>query len=233
MKIKWYGQACFWIESDRGLKIVTDPYTPETSGYRPIEHAPDVVIISSDNDDFHCRADLVPGQPTVVNALAVAQAGGSRAIKSTRPELGSGVTVRAIEAMEALNHRFHDPDQNGMYQFEIDGITVGHMGDMGNALSEAQTAFFTGIDVMLVVAGGHPTTELDDLKRFLDAAKPRLVIPMHFRTLRYKPRNILWIESFLSYYPDSQVDFACDCEVRLNKADLPPSTRVLVLDNYS
>jgi L-ascorbate metabolism protein UlaG (beta-lactamase superfamily) len=225
MKIKWYGQACFWIESDAGLKIVTDPYTPETAGYRPIEHAADVVVMSSDNDLFHCRADLVPGNPVVINALAVAQQGGVRTEK--------GLTVHAIEAMEALNHREHDPDQNGMYKFEVDGITIGHMGDMGNAMSDAQTEFFKGVDVMLTLTGGHPTTELDDIKTFLDAAKPRYVIPMHFRTLRYKPRNILWIESFLQYYNNSDVDFACDCEVRLSKDQLPTPTRVLVLDNYS
>ncbi len=225
MKIKWYGQACFWIESEDGLKIVTDPYTPETSGYRPIEHPADVVIVSSDNDSFHCRSDLVPGNPAVVNALKVAQSGGLHTAR--------GLTVHAIEAMEALNHRFHDPDQNGMYKFEVDGIMVGHMGDMGNAMSEAQTAFFAGIDVMLVVAGGHPTTELDDLKTFIDAAKPRYVIPMHFRTLRYKPRNILWIESFLNYFDEADVDFACDCEARLRKHDLRQQTRILVLDNYS
>jgi L-ascorbate metabolism protein UlaG (beta-lactamase superfamily) len=225
MKIKWYGQACFWIESSDGLKIVTDPYTPATSGYRPIENAADVVIVSSDNDSFHCRSDLVPGQPTVINALKVAQSGGTY--------MAQGLTVHAIEAMEAFNHRFHDPDQNGMYKFVVDGITVGHMGDMGNAMSDAQTAFFAGIDVMLVVAGGHPTTELDDLKTFIDAAKPRYVIPMHFRTLRYKPRNILWIESFLRYFDDADVDFACDCEIHLRTEDLPNQTRILVLDNYS
>jgi L-ascorbate metabolism protein UlaG (beta-lactamase superfamily) len=229
MKIKWYGQACFWIESDAapqaGLKIVTDPYTPETAGYRPIENVPDIVITSSDNDSFHCRADLVPGQHSDINALTVAQAGG------THTE--HGLAIHAIEAMEALNHRFHDPDQNAMYKFTVDGIAVGHMGDVGNALSAAQTEFFKGIDVMLVLAGGHPTIELDDLKRFLDAAQPKLVIPMHFRTLRYKPRNILWIESFLNYFADQDIDFACDCQVQLSPAMLPSQTRVLVLDNYS
>jgi len=229
MNIKWYGQACFWIESDAGLKIVTDPYTPETSGYRPIEQPADVVITSSDNDSFHCRADLVPGTPVVVNALEVAQNGGTRQV----PGLAQTLTIEAIAAMEALNHRYHHPDQNGMYKFEVDGITIGHMGDVGNALDAAQTAFFTGIDVMLVLAGGHPTIELDALKTFLDAAQPRLIIPMHFRTLRYKPRNSYWIQTFLDDYDDKRVDFAFDNQAHLSKAALPQSTRILVLDNVS
>ena len=34
MKITWYGQASFGLESDSGLLIVTDPYDPKTSGFR-------------------------------------------------------------------------------------------------------------------------------------------------------------------------------------------------------
>jgi L-ascorbate metabolism protein UlaG (beta-lactamase superfamily) len=229
MKIKWYGQACFLIESSSGLRIVTDPYTPETAGYKYVAESAQVVITSSDNDSFHCRADLISGNPDVVNALAVAQAGNDGVgLRSVH-----GLEIHAIEAMEALNHRFHDPDQNGMYKFSVDGISIGHMGDVGNAMSDKQTAFFKDIDVMLVLAGGHPTIELDALKTFLDAIQPKLIIPMHFRTLSYKPRNIFWIQNFLDYYDDKQVDLACSCETTLTKAQLPASTRVLVIDNVA
>ena len=221
MKLKWYGQAAFSVTSDAGLTIITDPYTPETAGYEPILDPADVVITSSDNDSFHCRADLILGNPVAINALAVAQNGGERVEK--------GVTFRAIAAMEALNHRYHDPDANALYRFEVDGMRIGHMGDVGNALSDEQIDFFRDLDVLLALAGGHPTIELDDLITVINAVRPRLIVPMHFRTLRYKPRNSFWIETFLGYFPDEQVDFACDYEVNLSKADLPESTRVLVL----
>ncbi|HVU13315.1 MAG TPA: MBL fold metallo-hydrolase [Phototrophicaceae bacterium] len=225
MKLKWYGQAAFSVKADSGVTVMTDPYTPETAGYVPILEPADLVVTSSDNDSFHCRADLIQGNPIAINALAVAQDGGTRTEK--------GVTIRAIEAMEALNHRYHDPDQNAMYRFEIDGISVGHMGDVGNAFSEAQIDFFRGVDVFLALAGGHPTIELDDLKVVLDAVKPRLIVPMHFRTLRLKPRNQYWIQTFLDYFPAEQVDWAFNSEITLHKADLPESTRVLVMSYVS
>ena len=225
MKLKWYGQAAFAVKSSDGKTIITDPYTPETAGYVPILEPADVVITSSDNDSFHCRADLIQGNPVAINALEVAQNGGERTEK--------GITFRAIEAMEALNHRYHDPDQNAMYRFTVDGITIGHMGDVGNALTDAQIDFFRGVDVFLALAGAHPTIELDDLKVVLDAVKPPLIVPMHFRTLRLKTRNQFWIQTFLDYFPTDQVDFACDSEVTLTKADLPVSTRVLVLSYVS
>jgi L-ascorbate metabolism protein UlaG (beta-lactamase superfamily) len=222
MLLKWYGHASFRITSNDGTSIITDPYTPETAGYKPITETADIVIISSDNDSYHCRADLIPGTPTIINALELAQTGKTRTEK--------GITFQAVEAMEALNHRFHDPDQNGMYKVMVDGISIGHMGDMGNALTKEQLEFFKGVDVFLALAGGHPTIELDDLKTAIDAIGPKLVIPMHFRTLTYKPRNTFWIETFLNYFDDKDVDFACADEVEIEKESLPAKSRVLVLD---
>jgi L-ascorbate metabolism protein UlaG (beta-lactamase superfamily) len=222
MKLKWYGHASFRITANDGTSIITDPYNPETAGYKAFSEPADIVIISSDNDSFHCRADLIPGTPIVINALELAQ--------TSKPRTEKGITFQAVEAMEALNHREHDPDQNGMYKFTVDGVLVGHMGDMGNALSEEQLEFFKGIDVFLTLAGGHPTIELDDLQVAINAIQPKLVVPMHFRTLTYKPRNTFWIEEFLSYFDDEEVDFACSSEVEVKKESLPERTRVLVVD---
>lgn len=221
MKLKWYGHASFQIKGDNGTTIITDPYTPETAGYEPIPDPADIVVISSANDSFHCRADLIAGNPMVINALELALNGGECQAK--------GLTFRAVWSMEALDHRYHDPDANGMYRFEVDGIHIGHMGDIGNPLSDEQMTFFEGLDVLLALAGDHPTIALPDLKAFIDRVQPRLVVPMHFRTLRWKPRNTLWIESFLSLFDDADVDFAFNTKVTLHKQALPSSTRVLVL----
>ncbi|MBZ0284847.1 MAG: MBL fold metallo-hydrolase [Anaerolineae bacterium] len=221
MKLKWYGHASFLVTGSDSVTIITDPYTPEISGYLPIPDSPDFVMISSDNDSFHCRADLIPGQPTVINALRLAQNEGTLTEK--------GVVFQAIQAMEALDHQFHDPDQNGMYRFTVDGISVGHMGDIGNPLSEEQMQFFAGVDVLLALAGGHPTIALDDLFAVIQRTQPKIVVPMHFRTLRYKPRNTFWIQSFLNYFEPDDVDFACDSEISISKENLPEKTRVLIL----
>ena len=222
MKLKWYGHASFSITANDGTSIITDPYNPDTAGYKPFIEAADIVVISSDNDSFHCNEQLVPGDHIVVNALELARSGAAWR--------GHGITIQAIEAMEALDHREHHPDQNGMYRLEVDGLHIGHMGDVGNALSEAQLEFFMGLDVLLALAGGHPTLELDALKTMIDRVRPKLVVPMHFRTLTYKPRNTLWIESFLAYFADSDVDFACSSEAEVTREALPEKTRVLVVD---
>ncbi len=180
MKLKWYGQAAFSLTSSDGVTVITDPYTPETAGYASILDPADVVITSSDNDSFHCRADLILGNPIVINALAVAQDSGERTEQ--------GIRFRAIEAMEALNHRYHDPDQNALYRFEMDGLQIGHMGDVGNALSAAQIDFFSGLDVLLVVVDTVPANK--DNPEFKAAASKLPYVTYQIRWEQFKGNHI-------------------------------------------
>ncbi|MEL7131588.1 MAG: MBL fold metallo-hydrolase [Pseudomonadota bacterium] len=223
MKITWFGHAAFGLEAETGLRVITDPYTPEGVGYAPIRDSADLVLISSEDDDAHCRADLIPGTPIVVNALSVAQGGGATT--------ACGIEITAIEAAEWDHHPDHAvPGQNGMYRFTLDGIKCAHMGDVGSPLTDQQQAFFEGTDVLFALAGGYLTLELPDLMEMIHRTRPRLVIPMHFRTLTYKPRNTLWIESFLNHFKDEDVDFAFGATHTLTQQDLPDRTRVLVMD---
>ena len=224
MKVTWYGHAAFGIEPEDGPRIITDPYTPDEIGYAPITDPADLVIISSDDDSAHCRGDLISGDPVVVNALTVALEGGSHK--------AAGVEITAIEAAEWEHHPTHEvPGQNGMYRFTVDGIRCAHMGDVGNPLTNAQQAFFEDVDVLFALAGGYLTIELPDLMEMIHRVRPRLVIPMHFRTLTYKPRNTMWIESFLSHFNDEDVDFSFGATAEITKDSLPDRTRVLVMDH--
>ncbi|MEL6919579.1 MAG: MBL fold metallo-hydrolase [Pseudomonadota bacterium] len=224
MQLKWYGHAAFRITAHDGTAIITDPYTPEDVGYDPITETADLVIISSDDDDAHCRADLIRGAPEVVNALDLALDGGGKVPTKAGP------TIHAIEAAEWVNHPRGIPGQNGMYKFDVDGVRVAHMGDVGNPLTPAQMSFFEDVDVLLALAGGYLTIELPDLMALIHHAKPKLVVPMHFRTLTYRPRNTMWIESFLAGFKDEAIDFVCSHTTTITESDLPDHTRVLVLD---
>ncbi len=223
MKLKWYGHAAFRLTSEEtGLSVITDPYTPEGVGYAPIGETADVVIISSDDDEAHCRADLIPGAPAVVNALDTALGSGEAEAR--------GLRVRAVAAAEWIDHPRGVPGQNGIYRFELDGLSIAHMGDVGNPLNAGQIDFLRGVDVLLALAGGYLTIELPDLDHVIREVAPKIVVPMHFRTLSYRPRNTLWIESFLAYHDEAAIDFAFASQTRITRDDLTDGTRVRVLD---
>ncbi len=224
MKLTWYGMASFGIESESGVRVVTDPYDPAKAGFKPFPDPADVVIKSSSNDDFHDNDHLVPKRSgaSVIDALAVAS--GEGAAES------HGIRFTAIEAMEHDDHPSGAPDQNAMYRFVVDGIDIGHMGDMGQDFSPAQMEFFKGVDVLLSHAGGFPVISLEELQRIVSETRPRIVIPMHFRTLCFKPRIMHFIPEFLKLFPEEKTDFAFGCETELHAGSLPEPTRALVLD---
>ena len=222
MRLKWYGHACFHITPDDGPTIVTDPYAPDVAGYRPIRDSAVMVIRSSPDDRYHCRADLVPGEPIVVDALAIAAAGGQRDVM--------GVPIRAMGAREDLHMEHRQAGVNAMYRFTVDDLHIAHMGDVGNPLTPNQRRFFEGIDVLLALAGGPPNLPLDDLMALIDEVQPALVIPMHFRTLRCKLTRIEWLPAFLDYWDEDAVDFAFSETVTITPEALPDATRLLVLD---
>ena len=224
MRLTWYGQASFGIEAASGIRIVTDPYDPDKAGFKPFPDATDIVIKSSSNDDFHDNDHLVPKRPgaAVIDALEVALGGGRLA--------SHGMDFLAIEAMEHAQHPSGHPDQNAMYRFRVDGIEFGHMGDMGNDFSDLQIEFFRGVNVLLSHAGGFPVISLRELKRVVSLVRPNLVVPMHFRTLCYKPRQMHFISEFLQTFGEESVDFAFSCETELCRDGLPSPTRSLVLD---
>lgn len=223
MDIKWYGHAAFRLTPRAGPIVITDPYLPELVGYGAITDTADVVVISSPDDDGHCREDLVPGPHAVVDALDVARNGGRTEVE--------GTLFTAMEAMEYEYHTEHDvPGQNAMYRFELDGIKIAHMGDVGNRLTPAQLKFFEDVDILFALTGDALTIKLPDLMEMIHRMRPRLVIPMHFRTLAYKPQRGAWIEAFLLHFHDHQIDYAFGSETRVTALDIPEETRVMVMD---
>lgn len=218
MVICWEGHACFQIRG-AGVRIVTDPYTPAVAGLSPLRDPADIVIMSSDDDDFHSDAADVPGSPVVLNALEIARSGGSWEAR--------GIRFDATETKESLIHK-KNPGDNAMYAFTLDGVRVAHMGDIGNPLTAEQLAFLRGTDVLLALTGGPVTIELDDLDAALRAIQPRIVIPMHYRIPNLK-LNILPLEAFTSRYPPESVDLRPGSEIELTPQNLPPPMRIVAL----
>ena len=219
MKIKWYGHACFRIEGD-GVSIVTDPYTPEVAGLDPMEEPADVVIMSSATDRFHSNASMIPGDPKIVNALEIAGRG---------PVEVNGVEFEAFPTMESLKHK-ESPDENAIYCFDVEGISILHMGDLVNRHAGEQLDRLRGkVDVLLALTGGPPTIELEDLDRVIEEIGPRIVIPMHYQIPRLK-LDILSLEAFTSRYPEDAITRAGSAEVELSQSTLPRTLRIYVLE---
>ncbi len=217
MQITWYGHACFELRN--GVRIVTDPYTPDIANLRPVPAPADIVIMSSSDNSYHSCAAAVPGDPEVLDALEIARSGGRRD--------AHGIRFDAIEVRESIVHKPR-PDANAMYAFELDGIRVAHMGDVGNPLTAEQLAFLRGADVLLALTGGPVTIELDDLDTVLREVQPRIVIPMHYR-IPNLPLDIFGLEVFTGRFPAEIVDVRPESALEVSRERLPDQMRILAL----
>jgi len=197
MQIKYLGHAAFVITSDSGVKIITDPYatSPELT-YGEITGVADVVTVSHDHFD-HCNVAAVGGDPQVMRRAEVSTA--------------KGINFKGIVS-------YHDDEGGRMrgnnitFCFEVDGVKVCHLGDLGHLLDDKQKAEIGRVDILLIPVGGYYTIDAKTATEVCDQLKPRVIIPMHYRTDK-SFSNIAGVEDFLrgkarvKWLDTSQVEF--------------------------
>lgn len=165
MRIEWLGHACFLITSGGGTRIVTDPFNEEV-GYPLPRVEADIVTVSHQHFDHNAVA-VVGGRPRVVEGPG-----------DHRPE---GVSVRGVST-------FHDQEEgrkrgtNTVFVITVDGLNVCHLGDLGHLLSPEQVRLIGPVDVLLVPVGGTYTIDAAEAAETVTALRPRVVIPMHYKT---------------------------------------------------
>jgi len=213
MKVKWLGHAAFLITSDEGTKIVTDPYQPGMFGlnYGKIDEAADIVTVSHDHAD-HNYVQGVPGKPQVV--------------KSSGTSKVKGIEFKGIPS-------FHDEKkggergQNTIFCFTVDGIRVCHMGDLGHTLSDREAKEVGSVDIMLIPVAGMYTVDAVAAGKIVDHLKPRVVIPMHFKTEKCPDFPVTDVKPFTA--GKTNVKVADKTEVEFKKEQLPKATQIMVL----
>jgi len=213
MKIKWNGHASFTLTSEAGLKIITDPYEPSGFGgqikYGPITDSADMVLVSHEHAD-HNYVQGLKGSPVV--------------IKKTQEV--KGIKFEVIPA-------FHDQSQgrergeNRIFLFELEGIKIAFLGDLGHILNPEQTKKLSDLDLLLIPVGGTFTVDAKQAGKIVEALKPKLVIPMHYKTAKIG-FPIQSVDGFLSLF--TKVKRLNSNETAIKKSDLPSSTEVWVLE---
>lgn len=165
MKIEYYGHSCFKITATDGTSVLTDPFG--NIGYElPENLSADIVASSHAHYDHDCFS--------AVNARRVVTGAGCFSF--------GNVKITGIESK-------HDNvggtlrGDNTIYLIETDGLTLCHMGDLGEEnVEDVCSRLCKSIDVLFVPIGGTYTIDGKTAKRYADAIMPKLTIPMHFKT---------------------------------------------------
>ena len=211
MKVKWLGHACFLIISRDGVRIITDPYAVGGGiNYSPIKETADVVVVTHDHDD-HNNISTIQGQPEVVDAS------GTKTVKS--------IQFRGIATYHDTSHGIQR-GPNIIFCFTIDDVKLCHLGDLGHVLSPGQVNEIGAVDILFVPVGGFYTIEASVASRVCDQLKPKIAIPMHFKTPSCA-YPIAGVEDFLKGKKD--VRRMEDSEVNFEQEKLPAATEIVLL----
>jgi len=156
MKLTWYGHSCFLVETAEG-SAVFDPYSPGS----------------------------VPGLSLPpLTADAVFCSHGHRDHGYAQGVRLSGRTFSAkVEQLDC----FHDDrggslrGENRITVLEAEGLRLAHLGDLGHMLSPEQIEALGRIDLLLIPVGGHYTIDAAVAAELVQALRPGITVPMHYR----------------------------------------------------
>ena len=98
---------------------------------------------------------------------------------------------------------FHD-DQGGalrgpntIFVVTAGGEKLVHLGDLGHFPDDSQLAAISGADYLLIPVGGYYTIDASTAVRICQAAEPKRIIPMHYRTASSGYPELATVDEFL------------------------------------
>ncbi len=213
MIIRCIGHACFWMELENGMRLVTDPYD-DSCGYPVQSLKADAVLVSHHHHD-HAAVETV-------DCVKVIDQEGVHT-------LATDVKVTAVKA-------YHDKQggaQRGetlLFLVEAEGLRVAHLGDLGHLPTKEQIAALAPIDVLMVPVGGHFTIDAQEAQDTARLLRARVILPMHYRTEATADWPIGPVEDFTRLFLDKPETLNL---LRVSEGDLACQPHIAVLKPQS
>ncbi len=210
MQITWYGHSCFRLRGRNGT-VVTDPFGDEL-GYTMPRLRADIVTVSHDHPD-HANVKAIRGTPRIIDGP------GEYEIK--------GIFVIGIPSyQEETSH--HAGVRNTVYLFDLDGVTVCHLGDLRRVPTQSQIEELGYVDVLLIPVGGGSTLGAAKASEVISVLEPKVVIPMHYKTSFLKGLKLQPVSLFLKEMGLKEI--TPQDRVTIAKTALPSETQVIVME---
>jgi len=165
MDITYLGHSSFKLRG-KSAAVVTDPFDPKFVGLKFFPPQADIVTISHGHPD-HNQFNLVKDVKKVISGPGEYEV--------------LGVSIIGVGS-------FHDEKQgqlrgrNTIYVYEIDGLRLCHLGDLGQVITDEAAAQLGAIDILMIPTGGEFTIGPKEAITTIGKIDPYFVIPMHYQT---------------------------------------------------
>ena len=170
---------------------------------------------------------LIRGTPRVHRGLALGAADWNRIY-----ECFGNTLIYAVPA-------FHDDVQgtsarglDALFVIESGGVRIAHLGDIGQpVLSEGQLRALGSIDVLMIPVGAGPfTVSPAQATALVDQIRPRIVVPMHYKTPVRQPATWPGIDERAFLEGKQGVRWLGSHTLTVSKDRLPSTTQIVVMD---
>jgi L-ascorbate metabolism protein UlaG (beta-lactamase superfamily) len=219
MEIKYLGHSSFRFKTG-AVAIVTDPFNPTMVGLPFPKTQADIVTISHHHED-HDFVEKIEGtekrpQPLVFDAPGEYEA-------SDVGVVGTSTYHDNVEGKER--------GKNTIFVFQIEGLLIAHLGDLGHDLSEKQIEDLGPVDILIIPVGGTFTIDADRAAKLTHAIGPSIVIPMHFKQPGMSAQFdvLATAEEFVEKVEIENV--TREDKLKVTKDSLPEDTEVVVLSS--
>jgi len=179
VKIEYYGHSCFRLCAE-GQRIVLDPYEDgSVPGCPNLRLDAEFVYCSHDHHDHNA-----------VQCVSLHDGGDAR------------FTVTELET----DHDDAGGSKRGKNMiriFDFSGVRIAHFGDLGRPLTADETAALQDLDCALIPVGGFFTIDATQAAAITEAIRPRMVIPMHYRTAETGFPVIADIDDAMPHFSDA------------------------------
>ncbi len=189
---------------------MVDPF-PDAIGVPYPRISTEVVIVTHDHFD-HNAVDLISGEFDLLTGPLPAES--------------HGISFSFYPC-------FHDNAEgvragpNQIVRWQLDGLTVIHLGDLGHLLDQDLTRLLHGPDLLFVPVGGCGSTlDATQAGKVVAQLEPRVVIPMHYQEDGVR-MHLDPVDRFLVGRHWVQAP-----ELLLERQSLPNRRTVTVLDRY-
>jgi L-ascorbate metabolism protein UlaG (beta-lactamase superfamily) len=221
--LTWFGQSTFVLKTSTGLNALLDPTSPGAGYTIPTQTGIDLVTVSHEHSD-HNAVSLAAGSPLVLKGLA-----GNDWAKTDQTV--KGVRVRSVGV-------YHDDSQgskrgkNAIFIFDVDGLRLAHLGDLGHTLSPEQIKDMGPADVILIPVGGFYTIDGKVAADVVNQLNPKIVIPMHYKTpdLAASLAGVLApVDGFIKAMGNTATVSEVGQTITIEKSKLPASRTIMVM----
>ncbi|OGP86971.1 MAG: hypothetical protein A2031_03920 [Deltaproteobacteria bacterium RBG_19FT_COMBO_43_11] len=216
MKIKWYGHSAFQITTDKGTRIIIDPYESGSYGgtlsYGKITDEADIVLTSHDHPDHNYIKDIQGKYKHISKA-------GNYEIHD--------VKINSLPSFHD-NSSGKERGRNLIFVIATDGLILVHAGDIGHALDSELIKKIGKVDILLLPVGGFFTIDALQAAKLMNTLQPSITIPMHYKTDKCG-FPITPVEEFTKN--QNNVRVLKEAEIEIKKDTLPKKSEIIVLQH--